>query len=69
VAIVRLFAGPFFKDQTQTRPSSLLFRAGGLLSLALALDLAHLVTTGLMLDYNYNKFEARPDIQRSTSPR
>jgi hypothetical protein len=65
VAIVWLFAGPFFKDPTQTRPSDLLFVAGGLLSLALALDLAQLVTRGLMLDYTYNKFEARPDVQEA----
>jgi hypothetical protein len=65
VAIVWLFAGPFFRDTNEARPSDLLFFAGGLLSVALALDLAQMVTRALMLDYTYNKFEARPDVQEA----
>jgi hypothetical protein len=65
IAIVWLFAGPFFKGADTSKPSDLLFFAGAMLSLSLALDLGQLVARALMLDNAYNRTERLPDIREA----
>jgi hypothetical protein len=60
-----LFAGPFFKGADTSKPSDLLFFAGAMLSLSLALDLCQLVARALMLNSAYNKTEKLPEVREA----
>jgi hypothetical protein len=63
LAIVWLFSSAFFQGTAQDGPGTLVFIAGGLLSLTLALDIAQLVTRAMTLNASYNKTEDKPEIK------
>lgn len=57
LAVVWLFAGPFFQEPGSDRPSNMLFIAGAALSLALALDLTQLFLRVTFLNLAYSSAE------------
>jgi hypothetical protein len=61
LAIVWLFAGPFFTKGEEKPPDSL-FVAGGLLAIALALDLLQLVVRTVALEVSYQATERKADV-------
>lgn len=59
LALVWLFAGPFFLQSPQaSRPSRLLFAAGGLLALSLALDLVQLYARAGLLNSAFTRAQS-----------
>jgi hypothetical protein len=63
LAIVWLFAGPYFQGTNAQSPGPIVYIAGGALSLALALDLTQLVVRALMMNAAYNRTEKLPEVQ------
>lgn len=53
IGIVWLFAGPFFTGDVDDQPARSLWFAGAFLALALALDLAQLVSRTVLLEISY----------------
>jgi hypothetical protein len=63
LAIVWLFAGPFFEGVSKDRPDRALFIAAAALVLALAVDLVQIVARTLILDIVYSRRERSSDAQ------
>ena len=60
LAVIWLFAGPFFlREQDATRPAGLLFIAGGLFALSLALDLVQLYARAGLLNAAFEREQRR----------
>lgn len=71
LALVWLFAGPFFQREAgATRPPTLLLVAGAGLSLSLALDLAQLYLRTSFLNYTLHARErsAQEDLRQGVDP-
>ena len=63
LAVVWLFAGPFFKGTVPDKPDKALFVAGALLIVALAFDVLQMVARTLILDVVYDRVEKTPEAQ------
>jgi len=71
LGIVWLFAGPYFlHDEKASRPSELLFAAGGLLALSLALDLIQLYARAGLLNAAFKREQHRlqHELRKTTDP-
>jgi hypothetical protein len=65
LALVWLFAGPFYQRTTgAVRPSKLLLLAGALLALAIALDLIQLYARTALLGAAFTRREKDPAVQK-----
>jgi hypothetical protein len=59
LAVVWLFAGPYFLGGSKDKPSGWLFAAGALFGATLIVDLIQLVVRATMLDVIYSRREAQ----------